>query len=479
MTKLNQLRKLFKEQSWILWLGLAVLSVVLLLSLSSQPVLAQDGTGNPVVIYMFWGDGCPHCAVAKPFFESLAEKHPEIELRFYEVWYNQDNQQKYADMAEAFGFEAQYVPAIFIADQYWEGFSEQLEPQMESLVEYCIVTGCPDAGAGIIVPKPTESPNTDPTTVPGTSSEGSAIETPHVNNNVITLPIFGEVNLDMQSMTVATLLIAFVDGVNPCSVWVLTMLLALTLHTGSRKRVFIIGLIFIFITALVYALFIGGLFSILTFMSFMTWIQVVVAVVALFFALVNIKDYFWYKEGVSFTIDDSKKPGIFKRMRALLDNSQSIWGVIGATIVLAGGVSLVEFSCTAGFPVLWTNMLASQNITGGYFAFLLVLYMFIYQLDELVIFFVAVFTLKATRMEEKHGRILKLIGGVLMLTLAGVMIIKPSLLSDLTSALLIFGIAFVLVVIILVLHRKVLPAFGIWIGTEKPTTKRKRHTTNK
>jgi hypothetical protein len=319
---------------------------------------------------------------------------------------------------------------------------------------------------------PTISSN--PTPAPTTNPNEDTPEKPVQENRTIKLPLIGEVNLENQSMTVATALIALVDGVNPCSIWVLTMLLALTLHTGDRKRVLIIGFVFIFITALVYALFIGGLFTFLTFVSFMTWIQVLVALVALVFALINIKDYFWYREGVSFTIDDAKKPGLFKRMRGLVDNSKSLWGLVGATIVMAAGVSLVEFSCTAGFPVLWTNMLASQNITGGYFIFLLILYMLIYQIDELVIFFVAVFTLKATRLEEKHGRILKLIGGMLMLTLAGVMIINPNLLNNLSSALIIFGIAFGATILVLVLHRRILPAFGIWIGTEQQNKKKNK-----
>ena len=92
--------------------------------------------------------------------------------------------------------------------------------------------------------------------------------------------------------------------------------------------------------------------------------------------------------------------------------------------------------------------------------------MLIYQLDELVIFFTAVYSLKASRLEEKHGRILKLIGGMLMLTLAGVMLIDPSWMNSLSKSLLIFAIAFGLVVLVLLLHRVVLPAFGIWIGTE-------------
>ena len=167
-------------------------------------------------------------------------------------------------------------------------------------------------------------------------------------------------------------------------------LVGLTLNTGSRRKVFLVGFVFLTVTSLVYAAFITGLFTMFTVLSFVGWIQVVVALVALFFAVVNIKDYFWYKEGISFTIADEQKPGIYRGMRRVLNAGESTWGMIGATVVLAAGVSLVEFSCTAGFPMLWTNLLTAQQATALTFGSLLLLYMFIYQLDELVIFGVAV-----------------------------------------------------------------------------------------
>ena len=86
-------------------------------------------------------------------------------------------------------------------------------------------------------------------------------------------------------------------------------------------------------------------------------------------------------------------------------------------------------------------------------------YMLIYQLDELAIFFTAVFTLKASRLEEKHGRILKLIGGTLMLTLAVVMLFKPELMNKLSSSLIIFAIAFGATLLILLLHQVILAPF--------------------
>jgi len=162
-----------------------------------------------------------------------------------------------------------------------------------------------------------------------------------------------------------------------------------------------------------------------------------------------------------------------------MDASQSFWGMAGATVVLAAGVSLVEFSCTAGFPVLWTNLLTSQKVTASVFILLLLLYMVIYQFDEMVIFLTAVTTLKASKLEEKHGRILKLIGGMLMLTLGLVMLINPTYMNSLSGSLLVFGITLALILLVLLVHRKILPAYGIWIGTEaegKRKVARKKNT---
>ena len=439
----------------IVWLAGGMLFNVGKSVQASAPLQAE----KDVVIYLFWGDGCPHCAAEKPVLEGLAKSNPHVILRMYEVWNNEDNQQKLLQMADFYDFEATGVPVTFIGEKYWVGYSDPLGETIRSEVNACLTNGCIDAGAGILTPGPRP---TAPDITP-------------VNKDVLTIPLIGVVDLATQSLAVSTLLISFVDGFNPCSVWVLTMLLTLTLHTGSRRKVLLIGLIFLTVTAGVYGLFIAGLFTMFTVVNFVGWIQVVVALVALFFGLVNLKDYFFYKEGLSFTINDSAKPGIFQRIRRVMDASQSFWGLAGATVVMSAGVSLVEFSCTAGFPVLWTNLLVAQKAGLVTFLLLLVLYLFIYQIDELGIFLIAVFSLKASRLEEKHGRILKLIGGVLMVTLAGVMVIDPTVMSTLSKSLVVFGAAFGGVLLILLLHRKVLPSMGIWIGNEnRPKPRRKR-----
>ncbi|HWQ46279.1 MAG TPA: hypothetical protein VN376_05395 [Longilinea sp.] len=423
---------------------------------TAVPVLDQAPFPIPsdpqeAVIVVFWGEGCNNCESEFNYLDQLQSFYPTLRVVRYEVLNDTAGRELFYEIADTYGFEPRNVPTTLIGNRYWIGFNPDSQSEMVDTLELCLQNGCPD---------PVENPG-----IVGSIESGSTTD-------VITLPFFGTINLEHQSLFLSTLLIAFVDGFNPCSLWVLSILLGITLHTGSRKKILFIGAIFITVTAGVYALFIAGLFTVFTFVNFIGWIQVIVALLALFFAGVNIKDYFWYKEGVSFTIDDAKKPGIYKSIRRVMEAGDSMWALAGATVIMSAGVSLVEFTCTAGFPVLWSTLIAEQHVPLLTFILLLLLYLIIYQIDEIGIFLAAVFTLKANKMEEKEGRVLKLIGGMLMLTLAVVMLVSPEIMNKVSTSLLVFGIAFAASMIILLIHRMILPRFGIWIGSEKQNHKK-------
>ena len=334
-------------------------------------------------------------------------------------------------MAAKFGFEPTAVPTIFIGDRYWVGYArDPIGREIESYVGVCLMSGCPDAGAGVfspaasptVLPTPAQTPvasaPVEPQPAPAAPAAADPASSAPAKSSTLTLPLIGSVDLATQSLALSTALIAFVDGFNPCSLWVLSVLLALTLHTGSRKKVLIIGLVFLTVTSLVYVLFIAGLFTMFTVVSFAGWIRVVVALLALFFAAVNIKDYFWYKEGISFTIADEKKPGLYRSMRRVLRCRRFHARAdrrhdrdVGRRV--AGGVHM-----HGRLPGAVDEPAGGQGVTALTFVLLLALYMLIYQIDELGIFLAAVFSLRASKLEEKHGRILKLVGGMLMLALA-------------------------------------------------------------
>lgn len=395
---------------------------------------------DEVTLYFFWGEGCPHCAAAKPMLAQLQARYPQLEVRSFEVWSSEENQGRFAGMVAKFGIKRTAVPTFFLGRMHWVGYTEPTTArQLEAAIQQCLLTGCPDAGSDVFAEHPPGTPSTTPVSEPG--------------RDVINLPIVGEVDAGSQSLALSTVLIAAVDGVNPCSLWVLSVLLALTLRTGSRRTIAVIGLVFIFVTALVYALFITGLFSIFSVASFSPWVRALVVAVAAGFAAINIKDYFWFKKGVSLTIPEASKPGIYQRMRHVLASADSMPALVAATVTLAAGVSFVELACTAGFPVLWTNIVAARDVTPTMFALLLGLYMLVYQLDELAIFGGAVLTMRATRLQEKQGRLLKLVGGMLMLSLALVMLLNPALLQDVRTALFVFAAAGAATLFVILIER--------------------------
>lgn len=417
--------------------GRLVLGILLAL-LMVLPAWPPGGAGRadaapqePVVLYFFWAEGCPHCAAAKPVLAVLEQRYPQLQVRSLEVRSSPDNQRRFAAMAAKFGIEATGVPTFFLGSQHWVGFSESVTPQLlEAAIARCVSAGCPDAGADASPAPPAKPP-------PG----------------VVDLPFVGQLDPERQSLVLSTVLIALVDGVNPCSLWVLSILLALTLRTGSRRTTVVTGLVFIFVTGLVYALFIGGLFTVFQVLTVAPAVRVGVAMFAAAFAAINIKDFFWFKAGVSLSIPEASKPGIYDRMRRVVGSAQSLPALVVSTMVLAAGVSFVELACTAGFPMLWTSIVSERGVATLTFLFLLGLYMLVYQADELMIFAVAVATMRITKLQERQGRVLKLLSGMLMLSLAIVMLVQPALLTQVRTSVLVFGAAATATVLILLLER--------------------------
>jgi glutaredoxin len=406
-----------------------------------------------VPIYFFWGDGCPHCANQKVFLEQLEADHPNVVVYDFEVYNVPENRPLMTAMAAAFGRPVTGVPMTFIGDEVWVGYSDAAGRQMRAAVERYETYAAPDP-VDRVAPELRDQLAPPP---PSLSEDGGEL--------LLDVPLVGSVDVGHRALWLSTAIIAFVDGFNPCSLWVLALLLAVVINTRSRKRVLLVGLTFLVITAAVYGLFIAGLFSIFSYVSFLGWIRVLVAGIALAFALINLKDYFAYKQGISLTIDDAQKPGIYRRIRGIMNAKASLPATLAATGGMALGVTLVELPCTAGLPVLWTTLLADAGVATGAFAVLLVLYMVIYLLDELLVFGAVVVTMRVTRIEERQGRVLKLVGGSVMLALALVMLFWPTLLESIGGTLAVFGVALGGAGVVMALHHFIHPDSSPW-GSE-------------
>lgn len=393
--------------------------LALVLALSSSVPAQADIPPNGPVLHVFWSLGCPVCVRQKPWIAQLDTRFPGLQVVEMELSRSDQFHALFEDMATARGASAAYVPTLILGPRVWVGDTPAQRAEIEAAIAALL------AGEELAADR----------------------------RDSLRLPVLGEVDPTAASVLGLTVLIAFVDGFNPCSVWVLTLLLGMVISSGSRKRVAIVGVSFLLTTALIYGAFIAGLFSVLAFAFALPWVRWGVALFALGFGLVSIKDYFWYGRGISFSIPEGQKPGIYQRIRGLRQQDLSTPALIGATVAMAAGIALVELPCTAGFPVVWSGILADRGVSGAEFLGLLAVYVLTYLGVELTIFAIAITGMSLGRMGAQHGRALKLLGGVVMVALAGALALKPELMEDLTGSLMLFGAALGVAALVLLVNR--------------------------
>lgn len=398
-----------------------LLALVLIVGLA-PPVMAAEGDAE-VELIVFWGVGCPYCAEEWEFLAVLQDDYPDLRVTGYEVRYEPANLDLFISTMTERGLEARSIPTTILGDQVWEGFDVGTGGAIRAAV----------AGA---------LSSSEQASVP----EGEAPD-------LIRLPLIGAVDVGSTSLVVSTFLIALVDGLNPCSLWALSILLALVLRTGSRRRVLAIGGTFLAVTTLLYGLYIGGIYGFLSYAAHESWVRLAMAAVALGFGIINLKDYFWFRRGPSLTIPDERKPWLYRRMRSVAATDKALPAALAGTALLAVGVSIVETPCTAGYPLLWADLLAANEVGLAGAVPLFALYMLVFLLDELVVFGVALFAMRATKLDEGAGRTLKLFGGVLMIALAGTLVFAPDAMTTLSGAMTVFGSALVVILVILAVQR--------------------------
>ena len=234
-------------------------------------------------------------------------------------------------------------------------------------------------------------------------------------------------------------IIALADGFNPCAFTVLAVLLSLLTHTNSRKKMALIGAVFILTSAFMYFLFIMAmnLFGSFMFSQLGQIIFMVLGFLVFVAGLINLKDYFFFKKGISLMIPDDQRQKIFREAGKIVkkvDKAESRTAFLAAlagTVVLAALVNLVELGCTAMFPMAYTSALISNfgKEIGFYHIIYTLFYSLVYVIPLFAILGDFLYTFKSDRVTEGQARLLKLVGGLMMIGLGLVLMLKPDLLT--------------------------------------------------
>jgi hypothetical protein len=297
------------------------------------------------------------------------------------------------------------VPAFFVGGQLIFGYSE--EAATDRLVR--------DALQGrVLAPA---APGDDSLSCTAQDESTCKAEVTPAPASPFEISAFGRtLSLDDVGLPVFTVAMGLLDGLNPCSMWVLILMISLLATLNDRKRMLAIAGTFVVVEGIAYFIFMAAWLNLFLLIGLSRASQVVVAAIAILAGLVNVKDWYAPGKGFSLSISDRHKPGIYARMRAIL-HAENLPAAILGVIVLALLVQVVEFMCTSGFPALFTRILTLRQLdTASYYGYLL-LYNVAYMFDDVIVLAIGVTTLSNRRLQEKEGRLLKLLSGLAMVGL--------------------------------------------------------------
>ncbi|MCX7106239.1 MAG: NrdH-redoxin [Methylococcales bacterium] len=377
---------------------------------AKQDLFLQDNSQEllkyPADIDVYVREGCPHCAKAEQFLQALQREQPTLKILIHDVVKDPNALEQLQKLAKNQALGTLKVPAFYIAGQLLVGYSDEITTGQ--LIRNALLQGHAqkkqDASASC---EPKESLSCE---------SGAAVLTQPPP--VFFLDFFGyKLSLDELGLPLFTLAMGLLDGFNPCSMWVLILMISLLAPMKNRWRMFAIAGTFIAVEGLAYFMFMAAWLNLFLFIGLSRVAEIVIAGIALFAGLLNLKDFWFYGRGISLSIPNAAKPDIYARMRTVLQ-AQNLAGALLGTLVLAVLVQMVEFMCTSGFPALYTKILTLKQLSSASYYGYLLLYNLAYLFDDFIVLAIGIVTLSQRRLQEKEGRWLKLISGLVMVGLA-------------------------------------------------------------
>ena len=346
---------------------------------------------NKVNLYLFHGDGCPHCKDERNWLEGIKREYKnKLNVYYFEVWYNADNVKLMDKVREEFNVKEVGVPLTIIGGKYFSGFNPSTAVNIENKIKEYL-----------------------------TDNEEKSGE------NKKNLPLLGDVDLKSVSIPLVATILGFIDGFNPCAMWILLFLINLLFGMKDKKKAWTLGLLFLLISGFVYFLSMIGINFVLG-IATINWMKIVIAIFILIFGILNLRKYLKIRkeEAGCTVVDDKKRKNLISRMKKIVNNKSFMLSIIGV-IVLAASVNLIEMACSLGFPLVFNEVLTVNNVVGITRIIYLLIYIFFYMIDDIVVFAISMITLEATGITNKYNKLCTLISAIIMIIMGVLLILKP------------------------------------------------------
>lgn len=413
---------------------LIVFAILLLLPVSAK---ANEKVIN---IHLFYGNGCPHCAAEEEFLSDYLKDRTDVKLYKYEIWYDSHNQELLSKVQKEMGTTNKNgVPFTVIGKKTIVGYADGVtDEQIKDTINYYLNNDYRDY-AGEITGKVKKTEVKEDTIKDESKTKDKkenkiekaddTKDSDQTDENV-TVPVLGKINAKKVSLPILAVVLGFVDGFNPCAMWILIFLITMLFNMKDRKKVWILGLTFILTSGIVYLMFMLAWLNLATFISKIAFIRLLIAVIALVVGLINVYKYIdslKKKDEGCDVVDKKDRKKIMEKIISITHEKKFIIALLGI-MVLAASVNIIELMCSIGIPLLFTQILAMNNLSTFSYMIYMFIYIFFFLIDDIVIFVISMVTLKVTGLSTKYTKYSHLVGGIIMLIIGLLLIIKPELL---------------------------------------------------
>ncbi len=393
----------------------------ILIILLSFLFISNISAKEKITMYFFHGDGCPHCAEEHKFIEENEELFKDVEIVKYEVWNNKENSELLKKVANKFGMEAKNIPFNIIGNTIITGFSYSsgTDNKITNTIHYYEDNEYKDYVKEFLEGnEEVVELNNDAIKYTRKGEEDKT--------HTIKVPIMGKINLENISLGFATVIIGLIDGFNPCAMWVLLFLISVLIGMKDKKRMLIIGFTFLLTSALVYMAIMLSWINIVVKVSTSIIFRNIIAVIALIGGIINLRSYIKSIRDDSGCeiVDDKKRKKIFTKIKKFTKEKSLLLALLGV-MGLAISVNIVELACSAGLPLVFSELLAINNVSGFTSFLYVLLYILFFLIDDIIVFSIAMFTMEATGISTKYNKYSHLVGGIIMVIIGLLLLLKP------------------------------------------------------
>ena len=375
-----------------------------------------------VNVSVFVREGCAHCEDEKVFLVDLQKDFSQISVRYYDIG-EVDARDLFNAITEKYAL-TKGTPITLIDGQLVQGFDTS---ETTGVLLRQLITSAQNAGSRFEDILNGGANVLDVATAgPSVCEDGKpcSVET---GGFFVTIPLINKtINAGNLSLSALSLVLGFIDGFNPCAMWVLVMFLIILTQLQSRKKMLQYAGLFILAEAIMYYFILNVWLTAWDFIGLNNFIVPAVGILAVGSGIYFLYKFATYTEVCAVAGVDQRKR-ITQRVKELASNPMT-FGVALGILGLAFSVNIFEFACSIGIPQTFTKVLELNSVSWLMRQGYMFLYMAMYLVDDLVVFGVALYSIDKIGITHKYSKWSTLVGGVLMIILGIIMLTKPGLL---------------------------------------------------